>query len=93
MADWKTEHDAELMLRREWSARAQKAEARVAQLEAALSSDTSAAQMTERLIEAAAYYERAEAFYATAARRELSEAREAIEIALQYKGAIGDQNR
>lgn len=27
MTDWKSEHDAELMLRREWSTRAQKAEA------------------------------------------------------------------
>lgn len=31
MTDWKAEHDAELGLRREWSARAQKAEAHLAE--------------------------------------------------------------
>lgn len=32
MTDWKAEHDAELGLRKEWSARAQKAEAEVERL-------------------------------------------------------------
>lgn len=45
MTDWKREHDAELGLRKEWSARAQKAEAAVAALHAA--SKNGEGQMTE----------------------------------------------
>lgn len=90
MSDWKIEHDAELMLRREWSARAQKAEGQLATLRAALPEGATVEHMTDRLIEAAVYYEGAGTFYAPAARRELSEAREAIEKvlrALQNMGA------
>lgn len=36
MTDWRAEHDAELSLRREWSARAQKAEAEIERLQAVL---------------------------------------------------------
>ena len=95
MTDWKAEHDAELMLRREWSARAQKAEGQIATLKAALPEGSAVEHMTDRLIEAAVYYESAESFYAPAARKELSEAREAIERvlrALQDKEPASDQN-
>jgi hypothetical protein len=40
MTDWKAEHDAELGLRQEWSARAQKAEAEIERLRAALEDTT-----------------------------------------------------
>jgi hypothetical protein len=95
MTDWKAEHDAELMLRREWSARAQKAEGQLATLHAALPDGAAVGHMTDRLIEAAVYYEGADTFYAPAARRELSEAREAIEKvlrAVQGKESASDQN-
>lgn len=94
MTDWKVEHDAELMLRREWSARAKKAETRLEVLQSALPEGAAVEHMTDRLIEAAVYYEGASTLYAPAARRELSEAREAIEKilrAIQGKEPASDQ--
>lgn len=47
MTDWKQEHDAELGLRREWSARAQKAEAENKRLRAALKPFADELDLTE----------------------------------------------
>jgi hypothetical protein len=45
-------------------------------------SEIKAAEMTERLIQAAVDYEKAEGMYVAGARRELNEARAAVEAAL-----------